>query len=78
MRILIGHNFYRSSSPSGEDTVYRNESSLLTAAGVDVSVIERFSDSIDESKLRQKIEVALSVGWSRSAFRVDLSMARHR
>ncbi len=29
MKVLLAHNFYQSSSPSGEDAVYRSEAALL-------------------------------------------------
>jgi hypothetical protein len=31
MKILLAHNFYRSSAPSGEDMVYRNERAFAGA-----------------------------------------------
>jgi glycosyltransferase involved in cell wall biosynthesis len=46
MKVLLVHNFYRSSSPSGEDAVYQNEKELLTTRGVEVVSYERSNDEI--------------------------------
>ena len=43
MRVLLAHNFYRSTAPSGEDTVYREERTLLERHGVEVIAYERQS-----------------------------------
>lgn len=43
MRVLVAHNFYRSSSPSGENQLVRAEVALLRESGIDV--VEMFEDS---------------------------------
>jgi len=43
MRVLVVHNFYRSSAPSGENQLVRAEVGLLRDGGVDV--VEMFEDS---------------------------------
>lgn len=43
MRVLVAHNFYRSSAPSGENRLVRAEVGLLREGGVDV--VEMFEDS---------------------------------
>lgn len=43
MRVLVAHNFYRSSAPSGENQLVRAEAALLRDGGVDV--VEMFADS---------------------------------
>ncbi len=43
MRVLVAHNFYRSSAPSGENQLVRAEVALLREGGVDV--VEMFEDS---------------------------------
>jgi len=43
MRVLVAHNFYRSSAPSGENQLVRAEVGLLRDGGVDV--VEMFEDS---------------------------------
>lgn len=64
MKIVVTHNFYRSSSPSGENAVYSNECELLERNGNEVVRFERFSDDIDESTMARKIDVALTCAWS--------------
>jgi glycosyltransferase involved in cell wall biosynthesis len=65
MKVLLAHNFYRSSAPSGEDAVYRNERSLLEAGGIEVVPFERFNDEIDDSTLARQVSLALRGAWSR-------------
>jgi glycosyltransferase involved in cell wall biosynthesis len=43
MRVLVAHNFYRSTAPSGENNLVRAEVELLRSGGVDV--VEQFEDS---------------------------------
>ena len=43
MRVLVAHNFYRSSAPSGENQLVKAEVALLREGGVDV--VEMFEDS---------------------------------
>ena len=50
MRVLVAHNFYRSSAPSGENQLVRAEVALLREGGVEV--VEMFEDSdIDPRRL---------------------------
>ena len=67
MRVLLAHNFYRSSAPSGEDVVYINERDAL-ANFVDVFPFEKYNDDIDISTLGRKIRLALTCAWSRRAY----------
>lgn len=71
MKVLLGHNFYRSTAPSGEDAVYRNERALLERH-IEVIPYERFNDEIDESTLGKKIGLALDGAWSKRTYQ-DLS-----
>ncbi len=77
MKILLAHNFYRSSAPSGEDMVYRNERELLERNGVEVIPYERFNDDIDESTLAKRVRLALDGAWSRETYR-DLNAVIRR
>lgn len=72
MKILLSHNYYRSSAPSGEDAVFRNERDLLVSKNVDVTLFERFNDEIDESSLVKKVNLALSGAWSKKTYQ-DIS-----
>lgn len=67
MKILIIHNHYRSSAPSGEDTVVRNESELLRSNGYEVEFFKRFNDDIDESKPLNRVALAIDTTWSRAS-----------
>jgi len=68
MRVLLGHNFYRSSAPSGEDGVYRNERKLLEDNGVDIITYEKFNDDLDDSTLAKRIKIALDGAWSSQSY----------
>lgn len=63
MKVLLGHNFYRSSAPSGEDAVYRNEKALLQNHAEVIS-FERHNDDINETGITRKINLALQGAWS--------------
>lgn len=69
MRVLLAHNFYQSSSPSGEDTVYREERALLEASGVDVIPYERHSDTLRDAGWLELGRSALAAAWSKSTYR---------
>ena len=64
MRVLIVHNSYRTSAPSGEDTAVRNERDMLERHGVDVSTFERCNDDIDISSSIGKSAAAINTVWS--------------
>ena len=67
MKVLLAHNFYRSSAPSGEDSAYCNERQLLERHFT-VIPYERFNDDIDESTLVRLIKLALAGAWSRRTY----------
>jgi len=48
MKICLIHNFYQSSSPSGEDVVFRNEVKLLKQYDINVVTYERHNDEIKD------------------------------
>jgi len=68
MKVLLAHNFYRSSAPSGEDSVYRNEK-LMLGEYLDVIPFERYNDDIDDSTLSKKIKLALDGAWSKRTYK---------
>jgi len=68
MKVLLGHNFYRSSAPSGEDGVYRNERKLLEDNGVEIIAYEKFNDDLDDSTLAKRIKIALDGAWSSQSY----------
>jgi glycosyltransferase involved in cell wall biosynthesis len=69
MRVLLAHNFYRSSAPSGEDTVYREERALLESRGVEVIPYERHSDELNDAGPLRLARSAFESAWSRASQR---------
>lgn len=69
MKILMIHNHYRSSAPSGEDTVFDNESALLQEAGHEVVKYERFSDELEGINFPSKLGAAAGSIWSSKTYR---------
>jgi len=67
MKVLLGHNHYVSSAPSGEDVVYHAERSLLEHNGFDVIPYERHNDEIKEG-FSARFNVAREGVWSRSTY----------
>lgn len=64
MKILLLHEFYRTSAPSGEDNVVRQERELLEQAGHEVVTFERHNDEIDDSTLAKRIRLGVETIWS--------------
>jgi glycosyltransferase involved in cell wall biosynthesis len=69
MRVLLAHNFYRSTAPSGEDTVYKEERALLERNGVEVIPYERQSDELDTAGVMKLARSALDASWSDASAR---------
>lgn len=68
MRVLLGHNFYRSSAPSGEDAVYRNEKALLEDA-VSVVPYEKFNDDLVAQSVGKQLATGLKGTWSSDSYK---------
>lgn len=68
MKILICHNYYRSSAPSGEDAVAENEIELLKQKGHDVITYAKYNDDLDDSSLSKKLAIAKNTVWSHSTY----------
>ena len=66
MKILLVHNFYQSSSPSGEDTVFRNEVELLKNNGINVVTFEKYNDNV--ATYSDKLKTAFTMDWSRKTY----------
>lgn len=72
MKILLVHNFYGSSAPSGENTVFLAERDLLVQHGHQVIEFVRHSDDIREKGVFGLVQGACSTPWNpfaRSALR---------
>lgn len=68
MKILLVHNFYGSSAPSGENTVFNAEAGLLRAAGHEVVEYTRHSDEIRAQGGWGAIKGALATPWNPFAY----------
>jgi glycosyltransferase involved in cell wall biosynthesis len=68
MKILMCHNNYRTSAPSGEDAVVQDERELLEKYGIEVILYEKYNDDLDDSTLFKRINVALDTSWSRKTY----------
>ncbi len=68
IKVLIGHNHYRTSAPSGEDTVCKNELALLKQNKVHVIPFEKFNDDLDDSTIRNKVSIAVEGAWSKKTY----------
>lgn len=64
MHILLAHNFYGSSAPSGENTVFLAEKKLLETYQHQVSEFTRHSDEIRNKGWRGIITGAFSTPWN--------------
>ena len=68
MKVLLGHNYYRTSAPSGEDAVVVNERQLLERRGIEVVPFEKNNDDIDDSSLGKRVRLALDTSWSQKSY----------
>ncbi|MCM0081382.1 glycosyltransferase family 4 protein [Geomonas sp. Red32] len=64
MKILLVHNFYGSSAPSGENTVYLAERDLLVSRGEEVLEFNRHSDEIRGQGAVGVLKGALATPWN--------------
>jgi glycosyltransferase involved in cell wall biosynthesis len=69
MKIMIVHNRYRSTAPSGENRVVDTEAGALTALGHEVVRFERHSDDIETWSRARKAVLPGRVVWSAEAHR---------
>lgn len=79
MRILLIHNRYRSSAPSGENRVVDQEGEALEALGHEVIRFGRSSDEIEQWSVAKKASLPARTIWSRETGRDLTAMLReHR
>ena len=74
VKILVVHNRYRSSVPSGENRVVDTERDALTARGHEVIRFERNSDEIEHWPVLKKAALPVRMVWNQEAYR-DLRAA---
>lgn len=70
MKILMVHNRYRTTQPSGEDVSVDTEFKLLTDSGCTVQRLELESDAIARWPLRKKMTIPFRVVWSKEGARL--------
>src|ERR1700730_5097170 len=68
LSVLIAHNYYRTSSPSGEGQVFEAEADLLTAKGHVVHRNIRRSDEIAQFPLRKRAALLAQIIWSHKTY----------
>ncbi len=79
MRILLVHNRYRSSAPSGENRVVDQEGEALAAHGHEVIRFGRSSDEIQQWSMAKKASLPARTIWSRETFRdLRATLREHR
>lgn len=64
MRILLAHNHYGSTAPSGENRVFEMEREMLVHHGHEVETFERHSDSIRAQGKAGLVAGALATPWN--------------
>ncbi|WP_350277229.1 glycosyltransferase [Kribbella sp. HUAS MG21] len=64
MRILLVHNRYRSTAPSGENRVVDQEREALAALGHEVGIFERHSDELEQWPAWKKATLPARVVWN--------------
>lgn len=64
MKILLAHNFYGSSAPSGENTVFAAETDMLRQAGHEVVTFTRHSDEVRKQGVWGVLKGGLSTPWN--------------
>jgi len=64
MNVLLVHNYYGSSAPSGENQVFEAESNLLRQRNHEVHEFLRHSDEIRAKGIRGGVQGALSTPWN--------------
>lgn len=75
MRILLVHNHYISTSPSGEDIAFDNERQLLQQAGHEVIIYVRHNNDISNSPI-DRFSAATELFWSRRTYREITSLIK--
>lgn len=67
LRVLLVHNFYQSTAPSGEDVAFRSECELLRASGVEIRTFIRNNDTI-EPQAGARLRAAWNGLWSMATY----------
>lgn len=67
MKVLMIHNYYRTSAPSGEDIVVANEKRMLERHCEVISYVKR-NDDLDESSFGTRVSMAANALWNKTSF----------
>lgn len=68
MKVLVCHNYYRSTAPSGEDVAYNSEKLMLLEGGLELETFEKFNDDLKNINTIQKIKLGISNSWSNESY----------
>jgi glycosyltransferase involved in cell wall biosynthesis len=68
LSVLVGHNYYRTSSPSGENVVFEAETALLEANGHRVTRYIRRSDDITARSTGEHLKLFAQAAWSYESY----------
>ena len=77
MKILMAHNYYRSSSPCGENHSFEAESALLEKFGHEVVRYTRNSDEIDAFSVKDKLLLTKNAYWSKKSYTEFFELMKH-
>jgi glycosyltransferase involved in cell wall biosynthesis len=67
MRIVLVHDYLRSSGPSGENLAYEEERDLLRRFGHEVTEFTLSNDALEGSRWKGRLRAAMTAPWSFSA-----------
>jgi glycosyltransferase involved in cell wall biosynthesis len=76
MKILLVHNRYRTSAPSGEDAAVRNELQMLDRGGIVTVLFDRCNDDLQPTSLGNQLSIAANTVWSQRSRRELRSLLR--
>ena len=68
MKVLLVHNFYISTSPSGEDSVFAEEKELLLRHGIKIKTYERHNDDIVRLSKSERLGIPSQLIWSQKTY----------
>lgn len=68
MKVLMVHNYYQSSAPSGENIVFENEVKLLKSKGIDVVTYVKKNDEILNYTAKEKFLIPFRTIWSQNVY----------
>lgn len=79
LSVLVAHNYYKSTNPSGENVVFDAEAELLIARGHSVHKYSRRSEEIFEWTAKQRLGLPKQLVWSdRSYYEIKRLIERAR